>query len=68
MSSDSVRRSKAFNAEYRTIAEDCLRKAQTVENDDERPFWLNLAQSWLQLAQHSTRRRADIESEKPPVD
>jgi hypothetical protein len=68
MSSDSVRRSNAFNTEYRTIAEDCLRKARTVENDDERPFWLNLAQSWLQLAQHSTRRSGDVEAETPPVD
>lgn len=67
MSSDSVRRADAFNAEYRTIAENCLRKAQTVQNDDEKPFWLNLAQSWLQLAQHSQRPTVDIETEEPPA-
>ena len=40
---------------YRTNAEDCLRMAQTVENDRDKSFWLNLAQSWLQLAEHSVR-------------
>ena len=67
MSSDSVRRANAFDTEYRTIAEDCLRKAQTVQNDEEKPFWLNLAQSWLQLAQHSKRPALDIDVEKPPA-
>jgi putative IMPACT (imprinted ancient) family translation regulator len=67
MSSDSVRRAVEFNTEYRTIAEDCLRKAQAVQNDDEKPFWLNLAQSWLQLAQHSRRPAADVETGEPPA-
>ncbi len=40
---------------YRTNAEDCLRKARTIENDHEKPFWLNLAQSWLQLAEKRSR-------------
>jgi hypothetical protein len=43
------------NVLYRANAEDCLRMAQTVENDRDRSFWLNLAQSWLQLAEHSAR-------------
>jgi len=34
---------------YRTNAESCLRLAQTARSD--KPFWLNLAQSWLQLAE-----------------
>jgi putative IMPACT (imprinted ancient) family translation regulator len=67
MSSDSVRRAVGFNTEYRTIAEDCLRKAQAVQNDDEKPFWLNLAQSWLQLAQHSRRPTADVDTKEPPA-
>jgi putative IMPACT (imprinted ancient) family translation regulator len=67
MSSDSVRRANAFNTEYRTIAEDCLRKAQIVQNDEEKPFWLNLAQSCLQLAQNSIGRSADVEADDPPV-
>ena len=41
------------NVLYRTNAEDCLRMAQTVENDRDKSFWLNLAQSWLQLAERS---------------
>ena len=43
------------NEQYRTNAEDCLRMARTVENDSERPFWLSLAQSWLQLAEKHSR-------------
>ena len=41
------------NVLYRTNAEDCLRMAQTVENDRDKSFWVNLAQSWLQLAERS---------------
>ncbi len=68
MSSDSERRAKGFNTEYRTIAEDCLRKAQSVENDEEKPFWLNLAQSWLQLAQHSVRRSIHVKADESAID
>ena len=38
------------NALYRINAQECLRMAQTVESERDRSFWLNLAQSWLQLA------------------
>jgi hypothetical protein len=48
--------------EYRSNAENCLRMAQTVHNLQDRPFWLTLAQSWLQLAEHSAR--GDGESEQ----
>jgi hypothetical protein len=41
--------------EYRSNAENCLRMAQTVHNLQDRPFWLALAQSWLQLADHPAR-------------
>jgi putative IMPACT (imprinted ancient) family translation regulator len=51
--------------DYRANAEDCLRKAQTAENEEEKPFWLNLAQSWLQLAQYSTQKRAEADTNKP---
>jgi hypothetical protein len=44
------------NERYRTQAEDCLRMARSVQNDCDRPFWLNLAQSWLRLAEHSGRK------------
>jgi hypothetical protein len=49
---------------YRTNAEDCLRKAQTVRDESDRPFWLNLAQSWLQLAEQSAQSNS---SAKPRV-
>jgi hypothetical protein len=41
----------ASNSLYRTNAEDCLRMAQAVESEGDKSFWLNLAQSWLQLAE-----------------
>ena len=43
------------NEQYRTNAEDCLRKARTAEDDRNKPFWLTLAQSWLQLADQRSR-------------
>jgi putative IMPACT (imprinted ancient) family translation regulator len=49
------------NEQYRTNAEDCLRKARTLENDRDRPFWLNLAQSWLQLAEQRSRTHSSRE-------
>ena len=48
---------------YRTNAENCLRMARTTRNDQDRPFWLNLAQSWLQLAEQSARGNAELEPE-----
>jgi hypothetical protein len=36
---------------YRTRAEDCLRMASSPEHHRDKPFWLNLAQSWLRLAE-----------------
>ena len=67
MSANSVCRSNASNSVYRTIAEDCLRKARTTPNDHDKPFWLNLAQSWLQLAERSAREAAHAEAKEPPV-
>jgi hypothetical protein len=54
-------------ADYRANAEDCLRKAQTAQHEQEKPFWLNLAQSWLQLAQYSTQSRPKIDVNKPGI-
>jgi hypothetical protein len=47
---------------YRSNAENCLRMAQTIGGDRDKPFWLNLAQSWLQLAEHSARNGAEVET------
>jgi hypothetical protein len=35
---------------------------QTTGSDHDKPFWLNLAQSWLQLAEHSARSGAEVET------
>ena len=40
--------------EYRTQAEDCLRMAEAQDEQD-RPLWVTLAQSWLRLAQDVDR-------------
>ena len=40
---------------YRAHAEDCLRQASTDRNENDKPLWLTLAQSWLQLAEHADR-------------
>ena len=49
------------NTDYRSNAEDCLRMAREVQNAQDKPFWLTLAQSWLQLAQHSKHGERDAE-------
>ena len=48
---------------YRTNAEECLRRARSAADDSDKPFWLSLAQSWLHLAEHSTRGRGDPEAD-----
>jgi len=40
--------------EYRTNAEDCMRMAE-LEDDNDRPLWVTLAQSWLRLAEQVDR-------------
>ncbi len=50
---------------YRTNAEDCLRMARTAQDERDKSFWLTLAQSWLQLAEHSARTSIDLEAERP---
>jgi hypothetical protein len=57
----------SIRADYRANAEDCLRKAQMAPHAQEKPFWLNLAQSWLQLAQYSTQNRAEIDINEPGI-
>jgi hypothetical protein len=52
---------------YRSNAENCLRMAQTTGSDHDKPFWLNLAQSWLQLAEHSARSGAEVETSETRV-
>ena len=56
--------SMSSSSAYRTNAEDCLRMARTAPDERDRPFWLTLALSWLRLAEHSARARAEIDPEK----
>jgi hypothetical protein len=41
--------------EYRDIAQDCLRMAVIAEDERDRPLWVTMAQSWIQLAEHISR-------------
>ena len=41
--------------EYRDIAQDCLRMAVIAEDERDRPLWVTMAQSWIQLAEHVSR-------------
>ena len=41
--------------EYRVEAEDCLRMALTVADEQDKPLWATLAQSWLRLAEDANR-------------
>jgi len=38
-------------------ADDCLRLADIDTNESDRPLWITLAQSWLQLAEDAERIR-----------
>ncbi|HEY6254854.1 MAG TPA: hypothetical protein VIY51_03585 [Xanthobacteraceae bacterium] len=41
--------------DYRSNAEDCLRRATKASDDRDRPLWATMAQSWLRLAEHADR-------------
>ena len=43
--------------DYRSIAEDCMRHADRDQQD--KPLWVTLAQSWLRLAQETENLHAD---------
>jgi hypothetical protein len=54
------------NSLYRANAEDCLRMARMTQDPRDRPFWLALAQSWLQLAEQSARSAStDVGADQP---
>ncbi len=47
---------------YRAEAYDCLRRADIDSNEDDKPLWITLAQSWLQLAEAADQiRNAELE-------
>jgi hypothetical protein len=55
------------NRKYRSNAEDCLRMANMAQNGSDKPFWINLAQSWLQLAEQSARKDDELETQEPGI-
>jgi hypothetical protein len=52
--------------DYRTIAENCMRKADAAMDERDRPLWAAMAKSWLQLAEH--RERIDSGLEMSAID
>ena len=47
--------------DYRTIAENCMRKADAAKDERDRPLWAAMAKSWLQLAEHRARIDSGLE-------
>jgi hypothetical protein len=67
-SSIGERKSMSTNRDYRINAEDCLRLARTAQDKGEKPFWINLAQSWLMLAEHSAREDSQAQDREVGAD
>ena len=49
---------------YRAQADDCLRRADSDANENDKPLWVTLAQSWLQLAEDADRISSDARTAK----
>ena len=47
--------------DYRTIAENCMRKADAAKDERDRPLWAAMAKSWLQLAEHRERINSGLD-------
>ena len=45
---------------YREQAHNCLRRADIDANENDKPLWVTLAQSWLQLAEDADRISSDV--------
>jgi len=45
--------------DYRSNAEDCLRRAEKAADERDGPLWATMAQSWLRLAEHADRISLD---------
>lgn len=48
----------------RSEADDCLRRADIDSNENDKPLWVTLAQSWLQLAEDADRISSDVRNEE----
>jgi hypothetical protein len=44
---------------YHAEADNCLRRANTDINENDKPLWATLAQSWLQLAEQADRASSE---------
>jgi hypothetical protein len=51
--------------QYRTNAENCLRRASNDTNEHGNALWVTLAQSWLRLAEHADRINSEIKHGAP---
>ena len=47
------------HTDYHAQASACLKHACTDTNENDKPLWATLAQSWLQLAEHADRVSSD---------
>jgi len=48
---------------YHAEASNCLHRANTDINENDKPLWATLAQSWLQLAEQADRMNSDVSAQ-----
>jgi hypothetical protein len=48
---------------YHAEADNCLRRANTDINENDKPLWATLAQSWLQLAEQADRASSNVSAQ-----
>jgi hypothetical protein len=51
------------STDYRNHAEVCLRMADAVLDERDRPLWIAMAQSWLRLAEQAERINLELVAE-----
>lgn len=54
--------------DHRRCAEECVAMAQLSDDDKDKALWLTLAQSWVRLAEHAARARAELQAEDVAIE
>ena len=54
--------------DYRSIAENCMRKADAAKDERDRPLWAIMARSWLILAEHRERIASGLDMDAFDLD
>ena len=51
--------------DHRSHAAQCVAQAEKSDNERDKALWLTLAQSWVRLAEHVSRKDLGDESDTP---